>query len=283
MIKKIHIHQTFRRQLYLIGLIILFLFILAFCVVFFLRRITVVNIDQIQVTETTTSTSSTTTETTTGTMYTTSKTTTSSSYTTSTKSATTSNDTTCSYKTKSTTTLTTGTTKCSPVETNTVTTNIRVETTIPITYTSVCDISTGTKEQQVQQSECSTCSETSTSETSQSNIQFVKTFSRGTYYCYGRGSIRGGSGRWLIDCSVGDGVVKGSIACRYIYEHYGYKHNERTMVYLESPNLPCLTGYYYVDDCCASNDTIDFYYGYANNCPFSTQGVVKNIDCYIVL
>lgn len=276
MLKKIHT--------YLIGLTILFLFILAFCVVFFLRRITIVDIDQSQNTETTTSASITTSEITTGTTTcVATKTTTSSSCTTSANDTTTSSDTAYSYNVEPITVLTTVTTVCRPVETTAVATNNSADTTTPTTHTSDCDVSVITKECQTQQNECSTCTQTFISETQQSSMQFVKTFSRGTYYCYGRGNIRGGSGRWLIDCSVGDGVVKGSIACRYIYEHYGYKHNERTMVYLESPNLPCLTGYYYVDDCCASNNTIDFYYGYASNCPFEMQGVVKNIDCYIVL
>jgi len=276
LLKKIHT--------YLIGLTILFLFILAFCVVFFLRRITIVDIDQTQDTETTTSALITTSEITTGaTTCVATKTTTSSSCTTSTNDTATSSDTAYSYNVEPTTVLTTVTTVCRPVETTTVATNNSAGTTTPTTRTSVGDVSVVTKECQTQQNECSTCTQTFISETQQSNMQFVKTFSRGTYYCYGRGSIRGGSGRWLIDCSVGDGVVKGSIACRYIYEYYGYKHNDRTMVYLESPNLPCLTGYYYVDDCCASNNTIDFYYGYASNCPFEMQGVVENIDCYIVL
>lgn len=276
MLKKIHT--------YLIGLTILFLFILAFCVVFFLRRITIVDIDQSQNTETTTSTSITTSEITTGTTTcVATKTTTSSSCTTSTNDTTTGSDTVYGYDVEPTTVLTTVTTVCRSVETTAVATNNSADTTTPTTHTSVCDVSVVTKECQTQQSECSTCTQTFISETQQSSMQFVKTFSRGTYYCYGRGSIRGGSGRWLIDCSIGDGTVKGSIACRYIYEHYGYRHNDRTMVYLESPNLPCLTGYYYVDDCCASNNTIDFYYGHASNCPFEMQGVVKNIDCYIVL
>ena len=112
---------------------------------------------------------------------------------------------------------------------------------------------------------------------------FVRTFSRGTYYCYERTDVTGGSGRLLMDCSIKDDEIKGSIACRYIYENYGYNHNgARTIVYLEVPGCLQMSGFYYVDDCCASNDTIDFFFYYASNCPFSNQGVLFEIACYIV-
>lgn len=112
---------------------------------------------------------------------------------------------------------------------------------------------------------------------------FVRTFSRGTYYCYERTDVTGGSGRLLMDCSIKDDEIKGSVACRYIYENYGYNHNgARTIVYLEVPGCPQMSGFYYVDDCCASSDTIDFFFYYASNCPFSNQGVLFDIACYIV-
>lgn len=43
-----------------------------------------------------------------------------------------------------------------------------------------------------------------------------------------------------------------------------------------------MTGYYYLDDCCASylSTTIDFYYSYSNNIPFRSAGVIS-VDCYI--
>lgn len=115
-----------------------------------------------------------------------------------------------------------------------------------------------------------------------SNISFVKNFSRGTYYAYG-GKMIGGSGRALIDCSYGDGTVKGSIASSYLYNNYGYNYNgNRTMVYLEVNGYPNMNGYYYLDDCDAGNsEVIDFYYDYGSNCQFQTQGVVS-VDCYIV-
>ena len=104
---------------------------------------------------------------------------------------------------------------------------------------------------------------------------------RGTYYAYG-GPRHGGSGRNLIDCSYGDGNVKGSIASRYFYSNYGYNYNgKRTMVYLEVSGYPQMNGYYYVDDCCGSYNVIDFFYIYNSNCPFQYQGVTS-VNAYIV-
>lgn len=114
-----------------------------------------------------------------------------------------------------------------------------------------------------------------------SNLSFVKTFTRGTYYAYGGGRC-GGSGRSLIDCSWGNGTVKGSIASSYLYNLYGYNYNGRTMVYLEVKGYPSMNGYYYVDDSDAGNsNVIDFFYYYGSNCQFRNQGVVS-VDCYIV-
>lgn len=115
-------------------------------------------------------------------------------------------------------------------------------------------------------------------------IQFVKTFTHGTYYAYG-GPRQGGSGRQLIDCSQGEGGIKGSIASRYLYDNYGYNYNgKRTMVYLEIEGYPRMNGFYYLDDSNAAgyNDVIDFFFLYNSNCPFQYQGVVK-VDCSIVI
>ena len=99
---------------------------------------------------------------------------------------------------------------------------------------------------------------------------------RGTYYAYG-GPRHGGSGRNLIDCSYGDGNVKGSIASRYFYSNYGYNYNgKRTMVYLEVSGYPQMNGYYYVDDCCGSYNVIDFFYIYNSNCPFQYQPTIPH-------
>ena len=62
--------------------------------------------------------------------------------------------------------------------------------------------------------------ETTTIITDTNSRNFVKTFNRGTYYCYGCEKT-GGSGRKLISCAVGDGYAKGSIASSYLYKNYG--------------------------------------------------------------
>ena len=113
-------------------------------------------------------------------------------------------------------------------------------------------------------------------------LTYVKHFTRGTYYAYG-GPRKGGSQRHLIDCSIGDGTVKGSIASSYLYRNYGYNYNgKRTMVYLEIEGYSQMSGYYYLDDCDAGNsNVIDFFFLYESNCPFKEQGIVQ-VDCYIV-
>ena len=113
-------------------------------------------------------------------------------------------------------------------------------------------------------------------------LTYVKSFTRGTYYAYG-GPRNGGSQRQLIDCSIGDGTVKGSIASSYLYQNYGYNYNgKRTTVYLEIEGYSQMSGYYYLDDCDAGNsNVIDFFFLYESNCSFKEQGVVQ-VDCYIV-
>lgn len=113
-------------------------------------------------------------------------------------------------------------------------------------------------------------------------LTYVKHFTRGTYYAYG-GPGEGGSQRQLIDCSIGDGTVRGSIASSYLYQNYGYNYNgKRTMVYLEIEGYSQMSGYYYLDDCDAGNsNVIDFFFLYESNCPFKEQGIVQ-VDCYIV-
>ena len=99
---------------------------------------------------------------------------------------------------------------------------------------------------------------------------------RGTYY---RGSVNpcnGGSGRRLIDCAVGWLGVKGSVACRYVWSNYGYSYcGSRTVVRIEVPSHPEMNGMYYVDDCCASNSVVDFYYPDYSTCPFQFDGVIS--------
>lgn len=127
---------------------------------------------------------------------------------------------------------------------------------------------------------------TTTQKKESNNMELVGTFKL-TYYIptskQNPNTIVGGSGRKLIDCSVGDGTVKGSVACRAVCEKYGYKYNgKRTMIYLDVPNFKSLTGYYYVDDCCGGKATVDIYYNSKNNCPFKNVGVIRGAKCYIV-
>lgn len=138
------------------------------------------------------------------------------------------------------------------------------------------------------------CSTTSTSyayiknsDDIRTSANFVKTFTRGTYYPgwegYGSTQVYGGSGRLLMDCGIKDDEIKGSVSCKYIQERYGYNYNgARTIVYLDIPEMPELSGFYYVDDSCLRDDTIDFYFTYKANCPFMNQGVLTSISCYIV-
>lgn len=162
-----------------------------------------------------------------------------------------------------------------------------VETTIPVTTTSseivtTVPVITTTEEVSSIKETTITSEDITTTKSTIQNVSFVKTFLRGTYYCYGCPK-KGGSGRQLIDCSTGNGTVKGSIASSYLYRHYGYNYNgKRTMVYLEVANYSQMNGYYYLDDSDAGNSNIiDFFYIYGSNCPFSKAGVVT-VDCYIV-
>jgi hypothetical protein len=147
--------------------------------------------------------------------------------------------------------------------------------TLPTTHTQSVEITT-------------TCNDFGTVETTtesqiveSNNRTFVKTFTRGTYYCYGCSKV-GGSGRTLISCAVGDGDVKGSIASSYLFKNYGYNYNgNRTKVYLEISSYPQMNGYYYLDDSDAGNsNVIDFFYINSSECQFKNAGVIS-VNCYI--
>lgn len=118
------------------------------------------------------------------------------------------------------------------------------------------------------------------------NVYFVSQL-KGTYYLPTRAQqgkiLKGGSGRYLIDCSKGDSSIKGSVASSYFYSRYGYNYNnERTLLYLEVEEYPEMNGYYYLDDSNAAGiDLIDFFFYEKDSCPFSKQGVVT-VKTYIV-
>lgn len=114
------------------------------------------------------------------------------------------------------------------------------------------------------------------------DMQFVGTF-QGTYYPYPEGTL-GGSGRKLIDCSIGDGEVKGSIASRSLFDMFGYDYNgQRTKVYIDCKSCESLSGYYYLDDSTAPYvlGVIDFYYFADTNCQFYGIGRLFDIEVYI--
>lgn len=104
---------------------------------------------------------------------------------------------------------------------------------------------------------------------------------KGTYYAGKTVPCKGGSGRTLIDCTVGSDGIKGSVASRYAYEKWGYKANGgRTKLYLTVEGYPSMTGWYYVDDCNADSKIIDFYFHTNANCPWKKAGVVE-VRCYV--
>lgn len=121
------------------------------------------------------------------------------------------------------------------------------------------------------------------------NITYLKSFSRGTYYSgsyysSNPANVKGGSGRVLIDGTIGDGTgIKGSIASNYIQRNYGYNRNGgRTLVYIECSQYPELNGTYYLDDSQGyNNEVVDFFYYYNSNCPFQYQGVVP-VEAWLV-
>lgn len=84
----------------------------------------------------------------------------------------------------------------------------------------------------------------------------------------------------LEDCTPKDSEMKGSIACRYIQENFGYGVNGRTRVYLELPEYPEMDGFYYVDDACLSYDVVDFYFIEYENCPWE-NGIPPTVILYI--
>lgn len=107
-----------------------------------------------------------------------------------------------------------------------------------------------------------------------SGLMYIGTF-KGTYYAGKTVPCKGGSGRTLIDCTIGKDGLKGSVASKYIYQKYGYKVNGRTKVYLELTNYPKMSGWYYVDDCNADSRIVDFYFHYNKNCPWRVAGITE--------
>lgn len=175
------------------------------------------------------------------------------------------------YATTETTTTTTNTTTTTTTETTTMTTTTTSETTTTeetttTTTTTATDTMITTTEY----------IDPEPKGVSKDNLKLLGTF-KGTYYS---GGTKGGSGRRLIDCKSGGYDVKGSVACRYVYEKYKYNLNGRTKVYIECASVPSMSGWYYVDDCCGSRSVVDFYYSSNSRCQFKNAGVIS-VKIYI--
>lgn len=105
---------------------------------------------------------------------------------------------------------------------------------------------------------------------------------RGTYYQGNCVPCKGGSGRWLKSCYVSDDLIRGSVACRAVYERYGYSLNgEPTVVRVACSAHPEINGLYTVDDCCASLSVMDFYFEDYSRCPWQFDGVV-NVEAWVI-
>ena len=180
--------------------------------------------------------------------------------------------------------LTTGNTTSTRIATERSTTEQITAATISssiITTTVITEVTkvTQASEQTMSGIETIAQSDVETSASYDMELTYIGSF-RGTYYRGNTNPCNGGSGRRLIECASG-GEIRGSIACRYIYQTYGYNYNGRTTVYIEVPSYPSMDGWYYVDDCCASNSVVDFYYPNYSACPFQRAGVIS-VNLYIV-
>lgn len=187
-----------------------------------------------------------------------------------------------------------GTNKSYQTENNVDVTTITTVVTETNSNVSTSETTTTTNENMETTATEVTATETNEETSSDNNdvdesLTYLKTFSRGTYYTgqyysSNPSTVKGGSGRTLVDCSIGDGTgVKGSIASNYIQRNYGYNRNDgRTLVYIECEQYPEMNGVYYLDDSQRyNNEVVDFYYYYNSNCPFQYQGVIT-VDAWLV-
>lgn len=112
----------------------------------------------------------------------------------------------------------------------------------------------------------------------ETTYEFVGTYTRGTYYNFGK---TGGSGRKLTNGY--------SIASASLYKKYGYKDsngNPHTF-YIESASYPQINGVYQLDDSSAlsgSMQVIDFWFNGNSNVPswFKKVGVIQDLQVYLV-
>ncbi len=156
------------------------------------------------------------------------------------------------------------------VETTTGTTSTTLTTTTT-TSTTTSTTLTSTTTTTITTTETTT---TTTEVTSLSqHMKFIGNFTGKYYHGEYSNPCLGGSGRMLDDCGAyHPGEIRGSVACRYIQETYGYDINGRTRIYIESDIHPEINGFYYVDDACQAYDVVDFYYIDYGTCPWQEIG-----------
>ena len=167
-----------------------------------------------------------------------------------------------------------GTTATSTTNTSATTTTTTAETITTTTTPGTTTTATTTATTTTTTTEQTTTTATSAPTIRTSGMTYLGSFT-GTYYAGQTVPCRGGSGRTLIDCSIKSDEIKGSVAAKYVYRNYGYNVNGRTKIYIEVQSIPRMSGWYYVDDCNASNSIIDFYFYRNSNSPFQQAGVIS--------
>ena len=147
-------------------------------------------------------------------------------------------------ETTTTTTTTEETTTTTTMETTTTTiTTTAYETTTSITETTTTKATTEKQDEPIG--------------ISKNNLKCIGTF-KGTYYSGKSVPCKGGSGRTLINCNT-SGNIKGSVACKAVFNSCGYNRNGRTKVWIECSGMPSHKN---------------------SNCPFRQSGVIS-VKVYI--
>lgn len=155
-----------------------------------------------------------------------------------------------------------------------------LETTVAVSTT--CTTTEATTTTDVTTTEVTTTTDVTTTTERAPHEEYLGVF-RGTYYRGNCVPCKGGSGRWLKSCYVSDDEIKGSVACRAVYERYGYSLNgEPTVVRIACSSHPEINGLYTVDDCCASLSVMDFYFEDYGRCPWQFDGVI-NVEAWVIL
>lgn len=163
----------------------------------------------------------------------------------------------------------------------TCTTTTDILTTQGTTVTMAVSTTTEVTTTEATTTEVSTTTDVTTATESAPHEEYLGVF-RGTYYRGNCIPCRGGSGRWLKSCYVSDDLIRGSVACRAVYERYGYSLNgEPTVVRIACSSHPEINGLYTVDDCCASLSVMDFYFADYGRCPWQFDGVVS-VEAWVV-